>query len=177
MTGTTLLAWRESLPSLSDHAITAVLTVQCGLDWLRPPAWRVRDEVDEAIITAARTRDDLLIDRLVLHNVPAIDGVPAEELAALNAARTDWLYRLDAAGALVPRTRRPRVHRLIISGDQLHLAVADGITVRRFGAWSHPDHAAAALEIISPGGATTPLTGYDLTLDGPFGDADPSCYL
>jgi len=177
VTGTAPVTWRESLASLSDRAVTAVLTVQCGVDWLRPPAWRTRDEVDEAIMASARARDDLVIDRLVLHSVPVLDDVPAEELTAINAAHTDWLYRLDAAGALLPRARRPRVHRLIVAGSQRNLAVVDGITMRQLGAWSHPDDAATALEIIGRSGATTPLTGYDLNLDGPFGDADPSCYL
>ena len=177
MTAITPVTWREPLALLSDCAVTAVLTVQCGVDWLRPAAWRIRDEIDETIMTAARTRDDLVIDRLVLHSVPVLDDVPPGELAALNAARADWLYRLDAAGALLTRARRPRVHRLIVGGGQRNLPVVDGITVRQLGAWSHPDEAATALEIIGRRGATTPLTGYDLNLDGPFGDADPSCYL
>jgi hypothetical protein len=177
VTGIEPVTWRESLPSLSDRAVTAVLTVQCAVDWLRSAAWRIRDEVDEAVLTAARTRDDLVIDRLVLHSVPVLDDVPPQELAALNAVHADWLYRLDAAGALVSRARRPRVHRLIVGGGQRNLGVVDGIAVRRLGAWSHPEAAATALEIIGRGGATTPLTGYDLNLDGPFGDADPSCYL
>ena len=86
-------------------------------------------------MTAARTRDDLVIDRLVLHSVPVLDDVPPEELAALNAAHADWLYRLDAAGALLSRARRPHVHRLIVGGGQRNLGVVDGITVRRLGAW------------------------------------------
>ena len=177
MTGIAPVTWREPLPSLSDRAVTGVLTVQCGVDWLRSAAWGIRDEVDEAVLTSARTRDDLVVDRLVLHSVPVLDDVPPEELAALNAAHADWLYRLDAAGALLSRARRPRVHRLIVGGGQRNLGVVDGITVRRLGAWSHPDAAATALEIIGHGGASTPLTGYDLNLDGPFGDADPSFYL
>lgn len=177
MTGIAPGTWREPLPSLSDHAVTALLTVQCGVEWLRPAAWSIRDEVDEAVMTAARTRDDLIIDRLVLHSVPVLDDVPPEVLVALNAAHTDWLYRLDAAGALLSRDRRPRVHRLIVGGGQRNLGVVDGITVRRRGAWSHPDTAETALETIGHGGATTPLTGYDLNFDGPFGDADPSFYL
>jgi hypothetical protein len=177
VTGIAPVTWRESLPSLSDYAVTAVLSVQCGVDWLRSASWRIRDEIDEAVMTAARNRDDLAIDRLVLHSVPVLDDVPAEELAALNAAHADWLYRLDAAGALLSRARRPRVHRLIVGGGQRNFGVLDGMMVRRRGAWSHPDAAETTLKIIGPGGATTPLTGYDLNLDGPFGDADPSFYL
>jgi hypothetical protein len=176
VTGIAPVTWRESLPSLSDYAVTAVLSVQCGVDWLRSASWRIRDEIDEAVMTAARNRDDLAIDRLVLHSVPVLDDVPAEELAALNAAHADWLYRLDAAGALLSRARRPRVHRLIVAGGQRNFGVVDGITMRRRGAWSQPEAAATALEIVHRG-ATTPLTGYDLNLDGPFGDADPSFYL
>lgn len=177
MTGVAAVTWREPLASLSDRAVTAVLTVQCAVDWLRPLSWRLRDEVDQAIMAAARVRDDLVIDRLVLHSVPVLDDVPPGELAALNAAHADWLYRLDAATALLAPARRPRIHRLIISAGQRTAPVPDGIAVRRLGDWSEPDDAAAALEIIGQGRATTPLTGYDLSLDGPFGDADPSCYL
>jgi hypothetical protein len=177
VTATAPATWREPVASLTDRAVTAVLTVQCAVDWLRPPAWRIRDEVDQAIMTAARSRDDLVIDRVVLHSVPVLDDVAPGELAALNAAHADWLYRLDAGVVLLPAARRPRIHRLIISAGQRTLAVADGITMRRLGSWSHPEEAAAALEIIGHSGATTPLTGYDLSLDGPFGDADPSSYL
>jgi hypothetical protein len=173
----TAVTWRDPLSALSDRAVTAVLTVQCATDWLRPPAYRIRDEVDEAIMAAARTRENLVIDRLVLHSVPVPDDVLPGELAALNAAHADWLYQLDAAGALHPPGRRPRVHRLIVGGTQRNLGVVDGITLRRLGTWSHPDAAATALQLITRAGATTPLTGYDLNLDGPFGDADPSCYL
>jgi len=108
---------------------------------------------------------------------PAVVGDFAPgELAALNAAHADWLYRLAAAGALLPEDRRPRVHRLIVRGSQRSVDLVDGIQLRRHGEWGHPDAAAAAWDVVR-GGATTPLTSYDIDMDGPFGDSDPSVYL
>ena len=40
-----------------------------------------------------------------------------------------------------------------------------------------PDTAATALAIVHHAGATTPLTSYDIEINGPYGDADPSVYL
>lgn len=40
-----------------------------------------------------------------------------------------------------------------------------------------PGAAAATLGVLCRSGATTPLTGYDIDMDWPFGDADPSVYL
>jgi hypothetical protein len=53
----------------------------------------------------------------------------------------------------------------------------DGVELRVNGTWSHPDAAAAAQAIMDQAGATTPLTSYDIEIDGPYGDADPSVYL
>jgi hypothetical protein len=177
VTGIAVVAWREALADLSDHSVTAVLTVQCATDWLQAATYGMRDEVDEAVLAAVRSREGLRVDRVVLHSIPVLAELQPAELAALNAAHADWLYRLAAAGALLPATRRPRVHRLIVGGTQRNLSVVDGIALRRLGKWSHPDTAATALEIVRRGALTTPLSGYDLDLDGPFGDTDPSCYL
>jgi hypothetical protein len=174
VTGAAAAAWREALAGLADHAVTAMVTVQCGMDWLRPGARTLRDEVDEAVMAAARTRPGLRIDRVVLHNLPVTDSVPPAELAVLNDALADWMYRLAATAILLAPERQPRVHRLIAGGAGRSLGVVDGIALRRHGSWSDPD-AAAALEVLARG--ATPLTGYDLDLDGPFGDADPSSYL
>jgi hypothetical protein len=174
VTGPAAPAWREALAGLADDAVTALVTVQCGMDWLRPGAFAVRDEIDEAVMAAARARAGLRIDRIVLHNLPVLDSVPPAELAALNDAHADWMYRLAATGALLAPALRPRVHRLIVRGAERSLGVVDGIALRRDRTWSDPD-TAAALEVLARG--TTPLTGYDLDLDGPFGDADPSSYL
>ena len=108
---------------------------------------------------------------------PAIGDLPPDELAALNAAHADWLYRLAVVGVLLPEATRPRVHRLIVGGGQRSVDAVDGIELQINGTWPDPDAASAALGIVRRTGATTPLTGYDIDMDGPFGDADPSVYL
>jgi hypothetical protein len=168
--------WREALAAMLDPAVTAVLTVQCGLDWLRPEAGPLRDEIDEAITALALSRPLARTDRIVLHNLPSIGDLRPDELAELNRAHADWLHRLALVGAMLPGTARPRVHRLIVAGDQRNVEAVDGIELQVKGIWSHPDPALAALRLVHPG-ATTPLTGYDIDMDGPFGDTDPSVYL
>jgi hypothetical protein len=169
--------WQEALAALADPAVTAVVTVQCDLDWLRPGPAALRDEIDEALAALAMTRRPIRIDRLVLHNLPAIEHVPPDELAELNGAHADWQYRLAVVGALLPDATRPRVHRLIVGGGQRSVDAVDGIELQVNGTWAHPEAAFAALGIVRRTGATTPLTGYDTDLDGPSGDADPSVYL
>jgi len=177
MTAINPAPWREALAAIHDPQLTAVLTVQCDLAWLRPAAATLRDEVDEALAALAMTRRNIRIDRLMLHNLPAISDLPREELAALNAAHADWLYRLAVVGVLLPEATRPRVHRLIVGGGQRSVEAVDGIELQTDGTWPDPGAAAAALGIVRRAGATTPLTGYDIDMDGPFGDADPSVYL
>lgn len=169
--------WREALAAIHDWQVTAVLAVQCDLGWLRPAAAALRDEIDETLAALAMGRRGVRIDRILLHNPPAIGDIPPEELAALNAAHADWLYRLAVVGVLLPEVSCPRVHRLIVGGGQRSVGLVDGIELQLDGAWPDPDAVGAALSIMRRTGATTPLTGYDIDMDGPFGDADPSIYL
>ncbi len=169
--------WREVLAGLGDPQVSAVLTVQCGLDWLRPAAAALRDDIDEALASLAMSSRHIQIDRVVLHSLPAIGDVPPEELVALNAAHADWLHRLAVVGVLLPEATRPQVHRLIVGGGQRSVETVDGIDLLTGGTWTDPDAAAATLRLVRQAGATTPLTGYDIDMDGPFGDADPSVYL
>ncbi len=177
MTAADPAPWRDALAGLRDPDVSAVLTVQCDLDWLRPGSVALRDEIDDALATLATPRGAARIDRIVLHNLPAIGEVPPDELAELNAAHAEWIYRLAVVGALLPDATHPRVHRLIVGGGQHSVGLVDGIELQVNGSWRHPDAAGAALAIVRRAGATTPLTGYDIDIDGPFGDADPSVYL
>jgi len=169
--------WRQAATSLADPRVTSALIVQCGLDWLRPPQYGLRDDIDEAVMGSLLARDSLSVDRLVLHSLPVADDLAPGELAALNAAHLGWLSRLAVCAALLPPPRRPRVHRLIIAGSQRTLGDMDGAELQVNGTWSHPAAAAAALAIVRHAGATTPLTSYDIEMNGPYGDADPSVYL
>jgi len=177
VTGVDSRLWRDGLAELGDGAVTAVLTVQCGVGWLRAEARGLCDEIDSAIMALVLAREDVAVDRIVLHSVPVLGGVPVGEQEVLNAAHADWLYRLAAAAALLPAARRPRVHRVIIRGSQRSVDLVEGIGLRRDGTWSPPEVAAAAWEVLGRAGAATPLTSYDIDMDGPFGDADPSVYL
>ena len=177
MTQTGPALWQDGLTAMRDPAVTAVLTVQCGLDWLRPTSAALRDEIDEAVTALALTRGNVRIDRIVLHSLPAVADMPPSELTALNAAHEDWIYRLAVTGALLPEAARPRVHRLIVAGGQRSVDAVDGIELQVHGTWSRPDAATAALAILRRTGATTPITSYDIDMDGPFGDTDPSVYL
>ena len=170
-------SWRRSAASLADPNVTAVLIVQCGLDWLRPGLGGLRDEIDGAVMAALLARENLVIHRIVLHSLPVAEGLAPGELGALIAAHDGWLYHLAVAGALLPAARRPRVHRLIIGGSQRNVDAMDGVELRLNDTWSDPDAAAAALAILNAADATTPLTSYDIEIDGPYGDADPSVYL
>jgi hypothetical protein len=78
--------WRNAVATFHDPQLTAVLVVQCDLAWLRPAAAVLRDEIDEALAALTVTRKSIRIDRIVLHNLPAISDVPSQELAALNPA-------------------------------------------------------------------------------------------
>jgi hypothetical protein len=169
--------WRASLAAMRDPAITAVLTVQCGLDWLRPASAQLRDEIDEAITALAIARPGTQADRIVLHSLPAIGNLVPDELAELNRAHADWLYRLAVTGVMLPDAARPGIHRLIVGGGQRSVGMVDGIELQVSGTWSNAGAALAALGLVHRAGATTPLTGYDVDLDGPFGDTDPSVYL
>ena len=169
--------WQETLATLPDAGVTAVLTVQCDLEWLRPGSAGLRDEIDNALSALAMTGRAAQIDRIMLHNLPAIGDLPPGEVAELNHAHDDWIYRLAVVRALLPETARPRIHRLIVPGDRPSVVPVDGIELQVNDAWTDPDAALAALSIVHRAGATTPLIGYDMNLDGPFGDTDPSVYL
>jgi hypothetical protein len=169
--------WQEALATLPDPGVTAVLTVQCDLEWLRRGSAGLRDEIDNALAALAMTSRAVRIDRIMLHNLPAISDLPPSEVAELNRAHDDWIYRLAVVRTLLPDAARPRIHRLIVPGDRPSVVPVDGIELQVNGAWAHPDAAFAALGIVHRLGATTPVIGYDMDLDGPFGDTDPSVYL
>jgi hypothetical protein len=169
-------AWRKALTALSGQPVTAVLTVQCALGWLLPELTELRNEIDDGIAELALSRPGVQVDRIILHSVPAAREVPPGELALLNEAHTDWVYRLSVVGDFITEAARPRVHRLIAGRAARSVDPVDGIEVQVKGRWEHPHAATAALSLVQAG-ATTPLISYDIERDGPFGDADPSIYL
>jgi len=162
--------------TLSGHSITLVLAVQCDFGWLLPELLEMRNETDDAIAELALSRPAVQVDRVILHSVTATRDVPPGELARLNEAHTDWVYRLSVVGDYIPAAARPRVHRLIAGRLPRSVSSVDGIEAQLAGRWEHPHAATAILSLIQTG-ATTPLISYDIERDGPFGDADPSIYL
>ena len=169
--------WRPKLHALQHPQTNAALIVQCSLDWLRSPAEELRGDIDQAVLATLLSRDDITIDRLVLHNLPNTDTLPPGELAALNTAHRDWLYRLAATQTLLPPHRQAHIHRLIVERGQRSVNLTDMIELRTGPTWPDTEACTAARHTLRRPGATTPLTGYDVDLDGPFGDADPSVYL
>ncbi|MFE3162771.1 hypothetical protein [Streptomyces sp. NPDC059224] len=165
--------WRERIAALESDAVTAAVIVQCDLAWLRPGLLGVRNDVDQAVMRAQLCRGDrLTVNRVVLHSLPV-------ESAAAAGAFEEWQLRMSAAALLLCADGRPapRIHRLILGGDQSSAPIPDMVEVLDNGDWTDRQRAGLALDIIHTIGATTPLTGYDMDLDGPFGDADPSIYM
>ncbi|MFJ3770221.1 hypothetical protein ACIPX0_00815 [Streptomyces sp. NPDC090075] len=165
--------WRERIAALDSDTVTAAVIVQCDLTWLRPGLLGIRNEIDQAVMKAQLRRGDgLTVDRVVLHSLPV-------ESAAAVRAFEEWQLRMSAAALLLCADGRPtpRIHRLILGGDQSSAPIPDMVEVLENGDWTDHQRAGLALDIIHTVGATTPLTGYDMDLDGPFGDADPSVYM
>lgn len=169
-------SWRDALPHQSRRGFDRLLIVQCSLEWLRPELLGLREEIDDFVIQLCSRRTDLRVDRLVLHNLPTALGGREGDLDRLNASHAEWMYRLASTSVLL---RHPalHVHRLIMGGTQTHVDAEDFVDLRWDGSWLNPQRAGQALELLSQGRRTTPLTGYDVDLNGPFGDADPSVYV
>ncbi|MEU9380228.1 hypothetical protein AB0D38_04140 [Streptomyces sp. NPDC048279] len=171
--------WRERIAALSSSEVTAVIVVQCGLAWLRPDFTDLRNEIDQTVLEAQLHRGGgLTVDRVILHNLPVVSGATARA-SSVDRAFEEWHHRLAAASLLVrpPDSPAPRIHRLILEGGQSSAPIPDMVEVLDSGDWTDRQRAGLALDIIHTVGATTPLTGYDMDLDGPFGDADPSIYM
>ncbi|WP_167450072.1 hypothetical protein [Streptomyces hyaluromycini] len=172
-------AWRERVAALQASEVTAAVLVQCDLTWLQPGLVGIRNEIDQAVMNAQLRRGaDLTVDRVILHNLPVVAGAVARP-ASVDRAFEEWHQRLSATSLLLCTSDRPapRIHRLILGGDQSSAPIPDMVEVLDNGDWTDHQRAGLALDIIHTVGATTPLTGYDMNLDGPFGDADPSIYM
>lgn len=168
-------AWRHALPRQRNNRFDRLLLVQCSLDWLRPSHQALREEIDDFLLNVCARRTDLRIDRLVLHNLPTVQGALDGDLARLNAAHAEWMYGLSCS-ALLLNHRAVHIHRLIISGEQTHPGIEDFVDLHRDGSWMRPELTESVLELLSRATSTTPLSGY-ADLEGPFADADPSFYL
>ncbi|MFF0017084.1 hypothetical protein [Streptomyces sp. NPDC005374] len=173
-------AWRERLAELEVPDVTAAVVVQCDQVWLQPEFTAFRNEVDQALMTAQLRRDGhLAITRVILHNLPLTRDAISRQ-AGVDRAFAEWHSRLSAAGVLLHpanSSTAPRIHRLILRGDQSGADIPDMVELLKNGDWTDPHKAELALHTVALAGATTPLTGYDMDFDGPFGDADPSIYM
>ncbi|MFJ6851418.1 hypothetical protein ACIQM3_12900 [Streptomyces sp. NPDC091271] len=168
--------WRRRTAQLLRPSVQAAVIVQCGIGWLRPNKLALRNAVDEALLTAqVRRGSSLRIDRVVLHNLPIALSRQAD-FRTLAASFDEWQFRMAAACSLLS-TPSPAVHRLIIPGDCPEPPLPDMVAVRANGQWSDEEQAESALRVIGAPGMTTPLTGYDVDLSGPFSDSDPSVHM
>jgi hypothetical protein len=172
--------WRERLAELEAPHVTAAVVVQCGQVWLQPEFTAFRNEVDQALMTAQLRRGDrLTLTRVVLHNLPLTPETISRP-PAVDRAFAEWHERLSATGVLLcpaDSSAVPRIHRLILRGNQSGADIPDMVELLKNGDWTDPQKAELALHTVATAGATTPLTGYDMDFDGPFGDADPSIYM
>ncbi|WRZ92701.1 hypothetical protein OHB54_28800 [Streptomyces sp. NBC_01007] len=172
-------AWRERLADLEASEVSGAVVVQCDQAWLRPGFTAFRNEVDQALMTAQLRRGHrLTITRVILHNLPlAPDTV--HRSTEVDQAFGEWHHRLSAAIVLLcpGNPAAPRIHRLILRGDQTRAPIPDMVELLKNGDWTDRYRAELALRTVRATGVTTPLTGYDMDLDGPFGDGDPSIYM
>ncbi|GHJ36733.1 hypothetical protein [Streptomyces sp. TS71-3] len=171
-----IAAWQEAMSVLPRSGFDRLLVVQCSLEWLRPSHQALREDVDDLVFDCCNAAPDLPIDRVILHSLPTRQGAEEGDLARLNAVHSEWTYRLASTSMLL-KNPALRIHRLIVDGEQRRAAVEDFLDLRRRGSWLWPDRTRAMIDLLATGRGTTPLTGYDLNLDGPFGDADPSVYI
>ncbi|MGV9878306.1 hypothetical protein [Streptomyces sp. NPDC003006] len=168
--------WAAAISRITRPGVAAVLVVQCGLDWLRPHRLGLRNTVDEALINArSSSSPSPQITRVLLHNLPAA-ATEGPEGAAVARSFAEWNHRLAASAALLAAPS-PDVQRLIIAGAESGASVPDMVDVLENSQWSEPQRSEQVLRTIASPGATTPLTVYDVNLDGPFSDADPSVHM
>lgn len=174
-----VVRWRERLADLAAESVSAAVVVQCDSAWLQPEFRAFRNEVDQALLSARLHRGpSLTMTRIVLHNLP-VGPVTTARPTAIGQAFEEWHDRLSIADVLLSPTTPAthRVHRLILRGDESAASVPDMVELLRNGEWTDHQRADLALRTIGGSGATTPLTGYDVNMDGPFGDTDPSVYM
>lgn len=168
--------WATAIERIGGADVRTALVVQCGLEWLQPERLPLRNAVDEALINAQLHRGTSLhVTRVLLHNLPAaVSDGPAGQAMARSFGQ--WNHRLAASAALL-QAPSPRIRRLIIEGSQPGASVPDMVDVQEEGRWCNAPRTEQVLRIILRPGATTPLTSYDVNLDGPFSDADPSVHM
>ncbi|MFI6286568.1 hypothetical protein ACIBCM_17750 [Streptomyces sp. NPDC051018] len=168
--------WLERLGRLHHPGVQAALIVQCSPDWLRPERLKLRNDIDETLMSAQLMRGgSLTITRVVLHNLP-VSVASAWDAHAVQQTFDEWNHRLAGACALLAGPA-PRIHRVIIHGDQAGPPVPDMVELQENGHWSGRENADLVLQMLATVGATTPMTGYDVDLDGPFSDGDPSVHM
>ncbi|MDT0484799.1 hypothetical protein [Streptomyces doebereineriae] len=175
-----MAAWHERLAELAAPDVTAAVVVQCDQVWLQPEFTAFRNEVEQALMTTQLRRGDRLsITRVILHNLPLTPDSGSRP-PAVDRSFAEWHDRLSSTRVLLCPTgssAAPRIHRLILRGDQSGADIPDMVELLKNGDWTDPHKAEQALRTVATAGATTPLTGYDMDFDGPFGDADPSIYM
>ncbi|MFF7331553.1 hypothetical protein [Streptomyces sp. NPDC008150] len=170
--------WRERMALLDSPLVTAAVVVQCGLGWLAPDNFGLRNEIDRRLASVQWRRGaSLTVTRVVLHNLPA-SPTGSVRSRGTDEAFEEWNFRLSCTTALMHTgvNQASQVHRLIIRGDEGGAPLPDMVELLEDGQWTD-NRALLALRTVAAVGRTTPMTGYDVDLNGPFGDTDPSVYL
>ncbi|NNN15569.1 MAG: hypothetical protein HKL82_06885 [Acidimicrobiaceae bacterium] len=163
----------------SSGAIGEIRVIQCSLKWTQPEQEYIRDAIDLALIEVLLRSTDLVVTRYILHDVPPRDsaGIPVDP--SNHQSHQEWIRRLACSLALVRKDAagpRLRINRVLRPSSAWSADLVDTIEFLEHEAPTSPEVALAASGITSSFG-TTPLTATEISLDGPYGDAEPLYYL
>ncbi len=163
----------------SNEAIGEIRVIQCSLKWTQPPQESIRDAIDLALFETLLCSADLVVTRYILHDVPPRDsaGNPIDPIN--QQSHHEWIRRLACSLALVrneAKGPRLRIHRVLRSSSSWSADLVDTLEFLDHEASMAPEASLAASGITSSLGIT-PLTSTEISLDGPYGDAEPLYYL
>ncbi len=156
-----------------------IRVIQCSARWTRLAQESTRDAIDLALMEVLLASTDLVVTRYMLHDVAPKDpaGVPSDP--SHYRSHQEWVRRLACACALVrndPAGPRLRIYRVLRATSAWSTDLVDSIEFLEHETPATPEAVLLAGGIASTFGIT-PLTPLEISLDGPYGDAEPFCYL
>ncbi len=163
----------------SSGAIGEIRVIQCSLNWTQSPHESIRDAIDFALFETLLHSTNLVVTRYILHDVPPRDsaGNPIDPIS--QQSHHEWIRRLACSLALLRNDAtgpRLRIHRVMRPSSAWSADLVDTLEFLEHEASIAPEVSLAASGITSAFGIT-PLTSTEISLDGPYGDAEPLYYL